>query len=80
MMLEKQRGGIVALAPVKTPSDLLQTGLSHRKTLTELGNPLLQRSYIGDVAELQSKTAETTGQTIPADFLIHDEGETIGRI
>ena len=80
MMLEKQGGGIIALAPVKTPSDLLQTGLSHRKTLTELGNPLLQRCYIRDVAEFQCKTAVTAGQSIPADFLIHDEGETIGRI
>jgi hypothetical protein len=80
MMLEKQRWEIVALAPVKAPADLLQTGLSQGKALTELGNPLFQRSYIRELTEFQSKAAVTAGQAIPADFLIHGEGETIGWI
>ena len=80
MMLEKQRRRIVALAPVKTSADSLQTGLSNGKALTEFCNPLLQLSYIRKVAELQGKTAVTAGQSVPPDFLIHGEGETVGRI
>jgi hypothetical protein len=80
MMLKKQRRRVIAPAPVEASADLLQTGLSDGKTLTELCYPLLQGSNIRGVAELQSKTAVAAGQTVPADFLVHGEGETIGRI